>query len=78
LNKVKKLVADAGFDLTDVKHSDIISFLPILVRSNTFCYYDCKLADRVPLSCERILSWDKIAENTIEVYGRDPEHHERI
>lgn len=50
LYKVKKLVADAGFDLIDVKHSDIISFLPILVRSNTFCYYDCKLADRVPPS----------------------------
>jgi len=31
LNKIKKLIADAGFDVMEVKHSDFISFLPTLV-----------------------------------------------
>lgn len=43
-NRIKK----AGFEVLNVKHSDFVSFLPILVESTGFSYYDCKLADKLP------------------------------
>lgn len=48
LSKISNLLREAGFEVLNVKHSDFISFLPILVKSNRFSYYDSKLADKLP------------------------------
>lgn len=42
---ITKLIKGAGFEVLKVKHSDFISFLPLLVKSDRFCVWDCKLAD---------------------------------
>jgi ubiquinone biosynthesis O-methyltransferase len=62
LSKITGLIKEAGFEVLDIKHSDFVSFLPVLVKSKRFCYYDCKLADKLPsllvsgwyISCRRI------------------------
>ena len=48
LNEIKDLLKKAGFEVLNVNHSDFISFLPLLVKSKRFSYYDCKLADKLP------------------------------
>ena len=48
LSKISNLMKTAGFEVLNVNYSDFISFLPILVKSNRFSYYDCKLADKLP------------------------------
>lgn len=49
-SKISKLIKEAGFEIVNINNSDFISFLPVLVRLNKFCYYDCKLADKLPSS----------------------------
>ena len=48
LSRITTLLKEAGFEILNVNHSDFISFLPVLVKSNRFSYYDCKLADKLP------------------------------
>ena len=48
LSGICNLIKEAGFEVLNVNHSDFISFLPILVKSKRFSYYDCKLADKLP------------------------------
>jgi 2-polyprenyl-3-methyl-5-hydroxy-6-metoxy-1,4-benzoquinol methylase len=50
LSVITRLINNAGFKVLKVRHSDFISFLPLLVRSDKFCYWDCKLADKLPSS----------------------------
>jgi 2-polyprenyl-3-methyl-5-hydroxy-6-metoxy-1,4-benzoquinol methylase len=45
ISKISKLLKKTGFEILKINHSDIISFLPI---SSRFCYFDCKLADKLP------------------------------
>ena len=47
LSALRRLIEEAGFRVLKVKHSDFISFLPLMVRFDRFCYWDCKLADRL-------------------------------
>jgi len=48
LFKISSLLNKTGFEILNINHSDFISFLPILVKSKRFSYYDCKLADKLP------------------------------
>ncbi|MFC1904419.1 class I SAM-dependent methyltransferase [Chloroflexota bacterium] len=49
LGRIKSLLNQAGFrNFVRVKNSEFVSFLPILVKSEMFCRWDCKLADNLP------------------------------
>ena len=48
IDKFSNLLNESGFSILEIKHSDFLSFLPFFVRSKKFCYYDCKLADKLP------------------------------
>ena len=47
LPKICNLIKEVGFEVLKINHSDFISFLPLLVKSNICQYYDCKLADKL-------------------------------
>lgn len=48
LGRIKKSIEEAGFEVLKIGNSDFVSFLPLLVKINGSCYWDCKLADRLP------------------------------
>lgn len=50
LARITNLIGEAGFEVLQIRHSDFISFLPLLNKSAKVCYYDCKLADKLPHS----------------------------
>lgn len=45
IKKFSNLLNESGFSILEIKHSDFLSFF---VKSKKLCYYDCKLADRLP------------------------------
>lgn len=67
LSKISNLIKKSGFEVLEVNHSDFISFLPIIARSDKFCYLDCYLADKFPhqlvsgfyFTCKKIDHADK-------------------
>ncbi len=48
LRAIRKLLSASGFKILDFRHSDFLSFLPVLVKWRAFCLLDCKLADWLP------------------------------
>uniref|UniRef100_A0A7V4KD94 Class I SAM-dependent methyltransferase n=1 Tax=Fervidobacterium pennivorans TaxID=93466 RepID=A0A7V4KD94_FERPE len=48
LSKIRNLIKKSGFDILSIRHSDFLSFLPLIVKSKKLSYYDCKLADKLP------------------------------
>ncbi len=48
LAAIERLISRAGFGIYKIRNSDFISFLPLLVKSDKFCQWDCKLADKLP------------------------------
>ncbi len=49
--RIKRLMSEAGFDVLTVRSSNFLSFLPLLAKSRLFCYWDRKLASKLPLYC---------------------------
>lgn len=45
---VTRLIQKGGFRILKVRHSDFVSFLPLLVKCNGFCKLDCAVADKLP------------------------------
>ena len=44
---ITNLIEEAGFEVLQIRHSDFISFLPFLNKSDKVCFWDCKLADKL-------------------------------
>lgn len=45
IDKFSNLLNESGLSILEIKHSDFLSFF---VKSKKLCYYDCKLADKLP------------------------------
>jgi len=48
ITQMSKMLKKAKFEVLSIKHSNFISFLPILADSHKIDYWDCILADKLP------------------------------